>query len=63
MRRHVRHFHILGDDETFQPRLNRIGQARLEVQKNFLRQPIREQIALHFALRIHQRGVATGVLG
>ena len=63
MRGHVDHLHILGDDKFFQAGFDCIHQSRLKVEEDFLRQPVREQVTFHLTLRVHERGVATGVFG
>ena len=63
VRRGIGHLDLLGDDEFLQPRLHGGGQARLKIDQNLVGQAIGEQVAFHFALGIHERGVAAGVFG
>ena len=63
MRRGVHDLHVVGDDEFFEPLRNFPGQARLEVQKQFVRQAENVQVAFHFAPGGDERGVTTGANG
>ena len=50
--------HIIGDDELLEPAGHGGGPARLEIQQQFLRQPVDVQVALHPAFGRDERGVA-----
>ena len=61
--RSVHDLHVVGDDEFFEPLRNFPGQARLEVQKQFVWQAENVQVAYHFAPGGGQRGVTAGTDG
>ena len=59
MRRGIDEFNLIGDDVTLEARLDRIEQARLEVENQLVIETVHVQVGLHLGLGVDERGVAT----